>query len=247
MVDRLFAEPRLAVLYDLFCPWDPRGDFGFYLPLVLGADSVLDVGCGTGMLLRRARAAGHSGRLCGLDPAAAMLEVARAAADIEWVAGDLSAARWDREFGLAVMTGHAFQVLISDDELRMALATVHAALVPGGRFAFETRNPLARGWEEWVPANAVVVTDGSGAVIRQEHQVDLPVHGDLVSFTATYSSPAWEQPERSRSTLRFLGADALASFLAEAGLEIEEQYGDWDRSPLRQASPEIITIASRRG
>ena len=86
MVDRLFAEPRLAVLYDLFCPWDPRGDFGFYLPLVLGADSVLDAGCGTGMLLRRARAAGHSGRLCGLDPAAAMLRVARAAADIEWVA-----------------------------------------------------------------------------------------------------------------------------------------------------------------
>lgn len=245
VVDRQFAEPALAALYDLLCPWDPRGDFGFYLPRVMAAGSVLDIGCGTGMLLRRARAEGHAGRLCGLDPAAAMLDIARRAGpDIEWVPGDLSDAGWEHEFELAVMTGHAFQVLISDGELRTALAAVTAALVPGGRFAFETRNPLAREWEEWTPENAAEVTDGTGAVIWQEHQVDLPVRGDLVSFTTTYSSPAWQRPQRSRSTLRFLDAATLASFLAGAGLAIEEQYGDWDSSPLRPASPEIITIVS---
>jgi SAM-dependent methyltransferase len=246
VVDRLFAEPSLAVLYDLFCPWDPRGDFGFYLPLVMEAASVLDVGCGTGMLLRRARAEGHAGRLCGLDPAAAMLDVAREGGDgVEWVLGDLSSVSWSGEFDLVVMTGHAFQVLTRDEEVRGALAAVRTALTPAGRFAFETRNPLARGWEEWTPENAVEVTDGSGAVIRQEHQVDLPVRGDLVSFTTTYSSPAWRQPERSRSQLRFLGAGALAGFLVGAGLEIAEQYGDWDRSELTPGSPEIITIAAR--
>jgi SAM-dependent methyltransferase len=62
-------------------PEPGRGDFGFYLPLVMEAASVLDVGCGTGMLLRRARAEGHAGRLCGLDPAAAMLDVAREAGE----------------------------------------------------------------------------------------------------------------------------------------------------------------------
>ena len=69
VVDRLFSEPSLAALYDRFCPWEPRGDFSFYLPLVMSADAVLDVGCGTGALLRGAREAGHTGRLCGLDPA----------------------------------------------------------------------------------------------------------------------------------------------------------------------------------
>jgi SAM-dependent methyltransferase len=246
VVDHQFADASLAALYDVFCPWDPRGDSGFYMPLVMAADSVLDVGCGTGMLLRRARAEGHAGRLCGLDPAAAMLDVARASGDIEWVLGDLSGARWDQEFDLVVMTGHAFQVLIGDEQLRVALAAVRAALAPAGLFAFETRNPLVRQWEEWVPANAVQVTDPAGPVVRMTHQVELPVQGDLVSFTTTYSSPGWEQPRDSRSTLRFLDAGTLSSFLAGAGLVIEVQYGDWDGALLSPASPEIITVARRR-
>jgi SAM-dependent methyltransferase len=247
MVDYQFADPVLAGLYDLFCPWNPRGDFGFYLPLVQAADRVLDVGCGTGMLLRRARAEGHAGRLTGLDPAAAMLGVARSGQigqRVEWVLGDLSyAPGWVGEFDLVVMTGHAFQVLTGDEQLRQALAAVRAALAPGGRFAFETRNPLAREWERWIPANAVQVTDSTGTVVTMSHQVDLPVAGDLVSFTSTYASPDWAKPRRSRSTLRFLRTAALASVLAGAGLQIQEQYGDWDRSPLHPAGPEIITIA----
>ena len=96
MVDFLFADPRLACLYDAFHPWEQRGDFRFYLPLVMSARNVLDVGCGTGELLRLARQAGHEGRLCGLDPAGAMLDRARMRSDIDWMLGDLSAARWRR-------------------------------------------------------------------------------------------------------------------------------------------------------
>src|SRR6185436_15499862 len=118
VVDRLFAEPVLAVLYDDFCALSERGDFTFYLPLVMSAASVLDVGCGTGALLRRARKRGHSGRLVGVDPAAAMLDVARARLDVEWVEG--SVADVDGPFDLVVMSGHAFQVFVTDDEVRDA-------------------------------------------------------------------------------------------------------------------------------
>ncbi|HEV2309617.1 MAG TPA: class I SAM-dependent methyltransferase, partial [Acidimicrobiia bacterium] len=118
-VDRLFADPELTALYDDMCRGRP--DFAFYLPLVVSSDAVLDVGCGTGELLREARAAGHTGRLCGLDPAPAMLAHARRRADVEWVIGDLRSTRWDREFSLVVMTGHAFQVHVTDEELRVGL------------------------------------------------------------------------------------------------------------------------------
>jgi SAM-dependent methyltransferase len=242
--DRLFTEPDLAALYDLFCAWDLRDDLDFYLPMVMAADSVLDVGCGTGMLLRRARQEGHRGRLCGLDPAPAMLDVARdARQDIKWIQGEASSAGFEREFDLIVMTGHAFQVLTGDQQLRTELAAIKAALKRNGAFAFETRNPLARGWERWIPANAVEAPGPAGQLWRQSHQVDMPVAGDLVSFTVTYTSPGWNRPQVSRSTLRFLSADSLAEFLAVAGLAVAEQYGDWDRQPVTSASPEIITIA----
>jgi SAM-dependent methyltransferase len=245
VVDRQFADARLAPLYDVFHPWEPRGDLGFYLPLVMSADAVLDVGCGTGTLLHRARETGHAGRLCGLDPGRGMLERARQRSDIEWVLGDLALARWDQNFDLVVMTGHAFQVFVEDDELRASLARIRAALEQGGRFAFETRNPLARAWERWTPDNAVEATDASGAVVRMVHDVDTPVDGDRVSFTTTFTSSEWDQPEASRSTLRFLNASALSSFLSAAGLAIENQFGDWERQPLTETSPEIITIARR--
>jgi SAM-dependent methyltransferase len=244
VVDRLFADDELAALYDLFSPWERRDDLHFYMDLVMAAGSVLDVGCGTGALLHGAREAGHTGRLCGLDPAAGMLQQARRRPDVEWVLGDLTSVRWDREFDLIVMSGHAFQVLLEDEALRASLAAVRAALGDDGRFAFETRNPLVRAWEQWSPAHAAKVVTAAGAPVRLTRQVEA-VEGDRVSFAHTFSSPGWDRPRMSRSTLRFLAADALAAFLSEAGLAIERQYGDWDASPLTAASPEIITIARR--
>jgi SAM-dependent methyltransferase len=238
VVDRLFTEPRLAELYDGFCAG--RQDFGFYLPLVMSAESVLDVGCGTGELLRLARQAGHPGRLCGLDPAAAMLDVAHRHRDIEWVLGDLSSASWDREFELIVMTGHAFQVFLEDEQLRQALKAIRLALTEVGLFVFETRNPPFRGWKYSGPSEIV----HEGSTIRISGPPP-EVAGEFVSFTTIVSSPRWDAPEVSTSTLRFLDPNALARFLAEAGLAIEEQFGDWDRQPLTAQSYEIITIARR--
>lgn len=243
VVDRQFSEPRLAALYDGFCAGRP--DFGFYLPLAMSAGAVLDVGCGTGELLRLARRSGHTGRLCGIDPAPAMLDRARLCPDVEWVLGDLSSPRWDREFDLVVMTGHAFQVLIHDTEIRSALTTIRSALTGDGSFVFETRNPSAREWERWTPDNAVEVTGVDGVVVRMAHEVETPVEADLVRFITAYTSAGWDGPELSRSTLRFLDPDTLSVFLSGADLIVAEQFGDWDRSPLTDESLEIITVARR--
>ena len=226
-----------ASWYDIMNPWRPCDDF--YLGLVMSAERVLDVGCGTGMLLRKARQAGHRGRLCGLDPDQSMLDQARQRADIEWVSGSAASARWDQEFDLAVMTGHAFQELVTDDEITSSLRAIHAALAEGGRFAFETRHPQARAWGRWNTADAYRNPDGDPVLVA--NQV-LDVTGDVVRLTETMTGQWWDGPHTGHGTLRFLAPDVLAAHLRDAGFTIEQQFGDWDKGPLTPASAEIITV-----
>jgi hypothetical protein len=144
------------------------------------------------------------------------------------------------------MTGHAFQALVTDDELRTALGAIAAALTDDGTFVFETRNPLVREWEGWHVRYSGDVVDSAGNVVHGVCRVDTPVRGDLVSFSHHYTSDGWDEPLLSRSTLRFLDAGTLSDFLTAAGMTVVEQFGDWERGPLTGTSPEIITVARRR-
>jgi hypothetical protein len=82
--------------------------------------------------------------------------------------------------------------------------------------------------------------------VRVTFQLEAPFDGRSVTFRQTYSSPVWQAPQVSRSVLRFLDAAGVARFLSEAGLVLEQQFGDFDRQPLTRASPEIVTIARAR-
>lgn len=88
------------------------------------------------------------------------------------------------------------------------------------------------------------LTDPLGGTLRSWQEVET-VEGELLTFTQTLTGPSWDRPQTSRSTLRFLGAEELSSFLSEAGLTVAAQYGDWDRRRLTDDSPEIITVAVR--
>jgi len=247
----MYSDTDAAALYDRLNPWDPASwpADRFYHELVMAVGSVLDVGCGTGAMLAHAREQGHRGRLVGLDPDRAALDRARRRADIEWVEGPAADARWTACFDLAVMTGHAFQFLASDDDLRASLAAIRGSLRAGGRFAFETRHPQAQAWLDWCPSNRSDVTDEAGRARRVWNEVesvsaDVPAStGTVVTFTGTTASRDGTVLWVDRTSLRFLDPGPLAVFLTEAAFEIEAQYGDWDRGPITTSSREIVTVA----
>jgi SAM-dependent methyltransferase len=234
-----YADVEDARLYDVQNEWGPSDDF--YLALVSAATDVLDVGCGTGTLLKRARQDGHRGRLVGIDPGIGMLTVAREEPSVEWVEGVLTPGAYDEEFDLVTMTGHAFQELRTDAEIDAVLRGMRDAIRPGGRVAFETRNPGAKAWESWPGASFEVPYQGDTLTVSYEvHEVD----GDLVTFTETTDGGRWDH-QHDTATLRFLSRLDLDRFLADAGLQVETYYGDWARGPLTDTSPEIIAVARR--
>jgi hypothetical protein len=149
--------------------------------------------------------------------------------------------RFDGEFALAVMTGHAFQVLVSDDDVRASLKAICRALVADGRFVFETRNPSARAWEGWDEAGVEVV-DPTGRPLRVWYDVE-SVDDGVVTLTETTSERDRTALRVDRGKLRFLDAEMLDRFLAEARFDVKARYGGWQREPFTASSEEIITMA----
>ncbi|MFS8103173.1 class I SAM-dependent methyltransferase [Lentzea alba] len=229
-----FTDADVAELYDKLNPWG-GGDAAFYDALVDEARDVLDVGCGTGQMLIAARERGHVGRFVGLDPDLASLERARVRSDVEWVQARAEDSIWVAEFDLAVMSSNAFQFFVTDDELRKSLRAIRNSLRPGGRFAFDTRYPAAREWEQWPLAEIEV--DG----LTVSYEVESVEDG--VVAVAELTSRGGELLHRDRASLRFLEVGVLNEFLVEAGFVVEGQYGDWQGGPITGESVSIVTVA----
>jgi SAM-dependent methyltransferase len=220
VADAIFAHPRLALVYDAFD--GPRDDLAAYVGIAaeLGADRVLDVGCGTGCLAIRLAATGRT--VVGIDPAAASLAVARSkdgSAAVTWIQGDagrIPAVGAD----LAVMTGNVAQVFLTDEDWAQVLRAIGAALRPDGYLVFETRRPDYRAWEEWAADTGPVTLDVPGVGPVEQRRAVTAVSLPLVSFRYTYTFLTDGTVITSDSTLRFRGREELEHSLAAAGYRV---------------------------
>lgn len=218
--DPIFADPRLACIYDELD--GPRDDLGVYVDLVdeLQANSVLDIGCGTGTFALTLANKGVT--VMAVDPAKASLAVARnkpAAGRVRWIEGDANSVS-DLSVDLATMTGNVAQVFLSDDDWRRTLRALVASLRPGGRVVFEVRDPAHKAWHSWNREDSYSRVDipGTGVVASWVELVD--VEGQFVSFRWTYRFEGSGEILTSNSTLRFRGRVEIEDSLGDAGFEV---------------------------
>lgn len=171
-------DARLVELYDDDNHDGPDHDFYRQVADEIGARSVLDVGCGTGILTATFVRPGRA--VVGIDPSRNMLAYAANRLDgraVRWIPGD-SRDIPDERFDYAVMTGNVAQH-IPDSDWERTLADINGALRDGGVLVFESRTPQARAWESWANEEPTIRVTASGP-LREWSEVSETEPGRVV-------------------------------------------------------------------
>lgn len=232
MIDEHYGNPKLAALFDSDCPWGEDKDFYLALPR-LSHSAILDIGCGTGQLCEAYASLGHN--VLGIDPAAAMLEVARSkphGSKIEWQSATAQNFATRHKFDLIIMTGHVFQTLLNVEDVERSLARVAAHLKSGGQFVFESRNPNIDWFTKWKT---------SFEIGREFIAIaDTP---SRKTFERKYILP--DQTHVSRSELQFWSEAEIRQQLSNAGLVVRRFLSDWSGNAFDpNKSEELIFVTS---
>lgn len=246
MTDPIYNDTDFVQFYDIENQ-DGRTDFDYCIRLARHGGSVLDLGCGTGQL------AVEMAKRCsvaGVDPASAMLDVARRRTGgdkVGWVIGDARTARLRRRFDLVLLTGHVFQVFLTTEDQGAVLRTIAEHLAAGGRFVFDTRNPTAKTWLEWTPQRSErMVEHPSLGTVRAWYDADYDAATGVATYSTFYELPGGGPVLGAESKIAFPKKEDLAGMLAENGLLVEQWLGDWQGEPYTDAAAEIIPIGRLR-
>jgi SAM-dependent methyltransferase len=238
-----YADPAA---YDDENTLDEEGDFFLARAAHYGAP-VLDLACGTGRLTIPLATHGHA--CVGVDVDPGMIAHARrksADLPIEYVVADCLRMDLSARFHFAIMTGHAFQAFLTDDDQRAALATAHHHLVPGGGFVFENRNPAVHdlspsprtAWQRsyqtadgtWIDAHALTTYDPARSILHVDQHRRVRDTGEL---------------RRSRIALRYCTDAHTRALLAETGFRLVAVHGDWLGGPVTPTCPDYIYVCER--
>ena len=229
MADQEFANPRLASLYDSFDV--ERVDLHHYVSVVkeLSAQSVLDIGCGTGTLL--CKLAENKLELVGVDRAQASLDIAgfkQGANRVQWFCGEVTTLP-ETKVDLALMTGNVAQVFTDNMNWKTTLLAIKNRLNSTGRFVFEARDPAQQGWLEWTKSRTFRKLDLPGIGIVEAWVELTNVSLPLVSFKWTYHFKQDDEVLTSESTLRFREKKEIEESLIETGFRLTETRDAPDR------------------
>ena len=210
-------------------------DVDFYVSLAAEAEGpVVELAVGNGRVA--VPVAERTGRrVIGIDASEAMLDAARARADAAGVAlelrhGDMRAFSLDEPTDLVICPFRSLLHLPTWADRRRVFERVATALVPGGRFAWNSFafDPLVAAEQagRWQEQNGV------------RHRVDHVPADSRIDITIA---------DRGTISLHWVTRSEWDGLVDVAGLEVEALYGWFDRQPLDDESRELVYVARRPG
>jgi SAM-dependent methyltransferase len=239
VTDDPYGDEQLVELYDLD---NPAGeDHKYYVMLAGGARKIVDFGCGTGLLTRSLAAPGRV--VIGIDPSPTMLGYARrqpGAGAVTWIDGDHRALEPSGDVDLVISSGNTMMHVAEHAD---AVAAVAAALRPGGVFAFESRNPAARAWEQWTSEATYGERDTPAGHLKEWLELTEVGNGRVV-FDAHNVFPDGHD-RIYRNVLYFRTAEEITADLTAAGFADVTIDGGWHGEPFTGKSRLMVFRAVR--
>jgi len=243
LTDDPYRDTELVELYDIDNPGGEDHDYYRALADEVGAQSIIDLDCGTGLLTRSLARAGRT--VIGIDPSRTMLDYARrqpGSRSVTWIHGDASALPHDGTFDLAICTGNAI-MHVSAEALPATLTSLAAALRSGATLSFESRNPACRAWQRWTPEATYSERVIPAGLLREWLDVTDVSDGRVV-FDAHNLFPDGTDRVYA-STLFFRGAEEFQRELGLAGFRDIAWTGGWHGTPVEDSSPSFVFRARR--
>jgi SAM-dependent methyltransferase len=225
----------------------------------LCGDPVLELGCGTGRVTLAIAEAGY--RITGLDLSQRMLDraAARRAAlgaeargNVRFVRGDMTSFHLGDKFRLVIIPFRPFQHLLETAQQIDCLQCARQHLVNGGRLILDFFQTDARRMHE--PEFTKERLSGEykmpdGRHVRLTERVAAfhrGVQRNDVEMIYAVTHPDGRQERLVLSwTLRYFFRYEVEHLLARCGFRVAAVYGNFDRSPLWDDSPEMIFVAEQ--
>jgi SAM-dependent methyltransferase len=219
-----------APVYDAWAS-EMTEDVAHYVDLAREADGpIVELMVGSGRVaIEVARATGKP--LLGIDSSPAMLEIGRkraAGLPIELRLGDVRDLELDEPAALIYVPFRSLLHLRGWHEKRQVFERVAASLRPGGRFAFN-----AFAFSHTVAAQL----DGQ----RQEREGIVTVN----RYAPADNRIDIERDDGAALHLWWATRSEWHGLIDVAGLELEAEYGWFDRRPLEDDSPELVFVTRK--
>jgi ubiquinone/menaquinone biosynthesis C-methylase UbiE len=252
----------IADYYDASPPVARRTqDIAFYRDAAREyGDPVLELGCGTGRVTMALAEAGR--RVIGLDVSERMLERAirkRASLRVEarerlhFIQGDMTQFQLGEKFRLIIIPFRAFQHLLETEEQIACLEQVKKHLSPKGRLIVDFFQTDAQHMHDPACQQESLLAEyempGQGRVKLYERVVAFhraQQRNDAEMIFEVMRSDGRQERLVWSWTVRYFFRYEVEHLLARCGLRTSALYGDFDKSPLRDTSPEMIFVAEAK-
>jgi len=259
-MNQLTDYDTFADIYDVWTQSAPvtERNLPFYVEAYVGTEgAVVELGVGNGRIAIEAAKRGK--RVTGVDSSAEMLKLCRQRAGEVGVAGQLTLIQADfRDFvlpepaQLIAIPFHTIGHLVSLDDKRAGLRHIHSQLAPGGRLIFDHFNfdPQQARQYQGVGLRAEFTDNATGHDVllwtMTRYDFEAQTMRIIVWTDELDDSGVVLQRQYRRLNFSWLEPEQARALLEEAGFVVEALYGDFDRSPFTEESPEQVWVGRKR-